>query len=50
MDVALPFNMQDIESKIEKFNMASKAILLLEQLDIEKVRGYSEMVESNLVF
>lgn len=50
MDVALPFNLQDIESKIEKFKMASKAIHLLEQLDIEHVRGYSEKVESNLVF
>lgn len=50
LDIALPFNINDIESKIEKFNMAAKAIHLLEQLDIEYIQSGTEELKSNLVF
>jgi hypothetical protein len=49
IDIALPYNMQDIESKLEKFNMASKAIHLLLRLDIEFTKSSPEKLEKDLV-
>jgi hypothetical protein len=49
IDIALPYNMQDIESKLEKFDMASKAIHLLLRLDIEFTKSSPEKLEKNLV-
>ena len=48
LDIALPFNIQEVESKIEKFNMAAKAIHLLEQLDIEYTQAGTEELKSSL--
>jgi hypothetical protein len=49
IDIALPYNMQDIESKLEKFDMASKAIHLLLRLDIGFTKSSPEKLEKNLV-
>ena len=49
LDIALPYNMQDIESKIEKFNMATKAIHLLQRLDIEYTKSSSSKLTKDLV-
>jgi hypothetical protein len=43
LDVALPFNMKEMESKIEKFKMASKAINLLEKLEFEYSESNAEV-------
>jgi hypothetical protein len=46
LDVALPFNMKEMESKIEKFKMASKAINLLEKLEFEYSESNAEVFSS----
>jgi hypothetical protein len=46
LDVALPFNMKGIESKMEKFKMASKAINLLGKLEFEYSESNTELFSS----